>query len=229
LVQYVQGGGCLALAIDSGKYTVESGVQDHQLLQKLGLPVKLLETSPGQEANVTTDLWDGKLVFKTARSMKLPQGFTTLANAAAGKPVVVKWGVGKGEVILFLGEVDWEKSEGVLEALCQYRGVRQWADAGSEKIRVFCLSKNTVRYVACSYYLHLHQLRSANWIDHELLGKDTIKSKVRVLNLDSPKYAVSDMVSNQDLGVFTREMLAAGIDLEFQAGQMRLLKCEPVK
>ena len=59
------------------------------------------------------------------------------------------------------------------------------------------------------------------------MGKDTVKSKIQILNLNHDKYAVSDMVSGQNLGVLTRDKLAEGVELDFQAGQMRMLKCVP--
>ncbi len=243
--EYVKSGGRLVVSIEAGRYTVETGQEDFGLLKALHFPsVDLVGTVNSairypfyseqpknayeRETFLRAQIPDGsplqkaQLVMKSVRAINVSKEVDVLASLSGNKPAVVRWKLGQGEVILFTGAVDWDKSCAVLKALCDYSEVHQWVDASSDKIRIYCLEKGPVRYVIASYYLDLQQLRQG------VADKDKITTRLSVLNLNPGRYEVSELLSGIVLGEYSEKELAQGIDREFTAGDVQILKCTPV-
>ena len=102
-----------------------------------------------------------------------------LAKLPDGAPCVFRRRLGEGEIILFLGELDWERSGHVLGALCHHRNVPQWCDA--IEIREFKFTpctKDDTRYVLAYDSLDRRQNRRPR-------GR-SVEVRVKIHQLASP-------------------------------------------
>jgi len=133
-VNYVKGGGRLVLVSpDSARYTRDNRAQQFALLTELGwrdhfalLPAKkgLVEATPVARG-----------LFKTTKKltlagplpgrMHLPVGATVEARFQSGQPAVARWPVGKGEVLLFIRELELgkQRSRAFVDDLFAWAGV----------------------------------------------------------------------------------------------------------
>jgi hypothetical protein len=134
---------------------------------------------------------------------------------------VLRRSLGAGEIVLFLGELDWERSGHVLGALCRHRNVPQWCDATDSRIQVYALQQDDTRYILAYYYLDPRQ--------NGLAGKQSAQAKVKIHNLAAPEYSVTELGGDRRLGDFTSKQLEAGLEMGFQIGEMKVFKCSPVR
>jgi len=121
LVRYVQLGGKLALTSpDSARYTRDNLAQQFALLTELGWP-DAGSLEPAKDGESEAKPVAGGL-FKTAAALKLAgpapeyvglaHGAVVEAVFANGRPAVVRWPVGRGEVLLFVRDCDMFKQPG---------------------------------------------------------------------------------------------------------------------
>jgi hypothetical protein len=134
LVRYVLQGGKLALTSpESARYTRDNLAQQFALLRELGWPdAGALE--PAKDGEVEAKPVAGG-IFKTAKTLKLagpapefvgqPENAKVEAVFANGRPAVVRWPVGKGEVLLFVRDCDVHKqpSPAFVDDLLAWAGV----------------------------------------------------------------------------------------------------------
>ena len=141
LLAYVKSGGCLATWCRPGNIRSKPRRPISDSWPLWGLPVRRscrsrgTASSRGERAR-----WPAQtLVFNSLYTVAAPAAAETLARLPDGRPCALRCRRGKGEIILFLGELDWEKSSHVLDALCRYRDVRRWCDATDRRFQVFAL------------------------------------------------------------------------------------------
>jgi hypothetical protein len=221
LTAYVNGGGCLATFAAAGKYTVEMGNPDFGFLTGLGFPVPLpLPQSPADATAQGASLFaHERLVFKDLWKVHAPSDTKVLARLPDRAPCVLRRRLGKGEIILFLGELDWDRSGHVLGALCRYRNIPRWCDASDSRIQVYTLHEGDTRYVLAYYSLDRRQNPSDE-------GRP-VEAQVKIHHLASPVSAVAELIGSRSLGNFTLAQLENGLPLQFQPGELKVLKCSP--
>jgi hypothetical protein len=220
LTDYVRGGGCLVTFAPAGQYTVETGRGDFGFLAGLGFAGISLATSGTTETVTAGDgLFKGEaLAFKSLYAAQMPAGTEVLAKRADGSPCVVRRRLGTGEVILFLGELDWAKSGDVLGALCQHRGVTRWCDATDPRVHVYSLQKGDVRYVVAQHEAYNYGKELSDYV-----GKDPIRAKLSVAHLANGVYSVSELNEGRKLGEFSSQQLNDGVELGMVSGETKIL------
>jgi hypothetical protein len=221
LASYVKSGGCLIAFVATGRYTVESGRADFGFLSALGFapPTPRPKNRAGMAAQGSGLLAGENLVFNDLWTLQPPPQTEILANLPDGTPCVFRRRLGAGEIILFLGQLDWERSGHVLGALCHHRDVPQWCDATDTRVQVYALHEDDTRYVLAYDPLDHRQ--------NESPGGPSVDVRVKIRQLTAPAYSVTELVGGQSLGVFTRAQLEAGLPLQFQPGQLKVLQCLP--
>jgi len=223
---YAQGGGCLVTFASTGKFTQESGQPDYGFLASLGItnPTPL----PGKTAltcAVTTGPLAGQtLVFSSLYGVSAPPGAQVIASLPDGTPCVLRVPMQSGEVILFLGDLDWNRSSDVLGALCKYRNIARWCDASDPNILAYSLRQGDTRYALAYYKIDNYGKPLLDFI-----GKNPIKAKIKLFGLTAPTYNVVEMIDGRELGTFSAQQLQDGVDLDMLSGELKILKCVPVK
>ena len=221
LASYAKSGGCLVAFAATGRYTVETGRADFGFLSALGFapPTPRPKNRAGMAAQGPELLAGENLVFNDLWTLQPPPQTEILANLPDGTPCVFRRRLGAGEIILFLGQLDWERSGHVLGALCRHRDVPQWCDATGTRVQVYALHEDDTRYVLAYDLLDHRQNQSP--------GGLSVNARVKIRQLTAPAYSVTELVGGQSLGVFTPAQLEAGLPLQFQPGQLKVLKCLP--
>jgi hypothetical protein len=134
LVRYVlQGGNLVLVSPDSARYTRDNLAQQFALLTELGWPdAGALE--PAKDGQLEAKPVAGGL-FKTATTLALagpapeyvglPENAKVEVVFANGQPAVVRWPVGRGEVLLFVRDCDMHKqpSPAFVDDLLAWAGV----------------------------------------------------------------------------------------------------------
>lgn len=223
LVRYVQQGGKLILVSpDSARYTRDNPNEQFALLAKLGwkdLPALLIEKKDIVEAAAVNG---GK--FKRTKQLKLagsvppdvrlPDGATAEASFSNGQPAVVRWPVGKGEVLLFVRECDFAKQVGtaLIDDLLEWAGVHQRVKA---KGLFF-----TYAHDGDIRYLMLYK---------EGPPCEKKQYAVSVMDLPQGSYKVMNIGPDPlDLGVLSADEWRAGKEIPMSNG-MLVLRFQPVK
>ena len=57
------------------------------------------------------------------------------------------------------------------------------------------------------------------------VGKQKAQAKLKVYQLASPVYRVTELIGGQSIGTFTPSQLQEGLPMSFQAGELKILKC----
>ncbi|MFZ2656267.1 MAG: hypothetical protein WAX69_15150 [Victivallales bacterium] len=220
-LRYVMGGGKLVLVSpDSARYTRDNRAEQFALLTELGWkdrPVLL----PEKKGVLNAKPVDGGL-FKTKGCLKLagpvpervhlPEGAVLEARFDNGQPAVVRWPAGKGEVLLFLRELDFAKQDGkaFVEDLLAWAGV-------------------TRRVTAPGFFCYAHD-GDVRYLMIYLEGKPKTQETgtVRIHDLPDGQYAVHNIGPDPlDLGIKTGAEWRAGVQVPLIQG-MIVLQFRPV-
>ncbi|MEI6500003.1 MAG: beta-galactosidase, partial [Armatimonadota bacterium] len=222
LTAYVKAGGCLVTFAATGRYTVETGKSDFGFLAGLGFstPEPMPQSGAAIALHGTSLLAGVDLVFRNLDRVHAPPGTEVLGGLSDGTPCVLRRSLGAGEVILFLGELDWEQSGQVLGALCRQRQVAQWCDAEASGVGVYALRQGETRYVLAYAYPDKRQSAGA--------GEQRTRARVKLHCLDAPAYRVTELGHGRDLGDFTAQQLESGLQTELQSGELQVFRCTPV-
>jgi hypothetical protein len=226
LAAYANEGGCLVAAVPAGRFTLETGAPDFGFVAALGVSgVRRSRDKSAVAAGLPGGLLAGQqLAFKSVYTARLPAGAQPLASLADGRPVAVRWRMGGGEVILLLGELDWEKSTDVLDALCRYKNAPRWCDVSDGRVHAYCLQKGDERYLIAHYRVYNYAQPLLNFVD-----KNPVQAKFSVLGLPEGAYNVRELNEGRDMGRFTAAQLAGGVDLGLVSGETKILRCTPAQ
>lgn len=221
---YVDSGGCLVTFATTGMYTVETGQPDFGFLSGFGFKnVRPLKDKEGASVAVATGILAGQtLVFNSLYSASLPSGAETIAALPDGTPCAVRLRTHTGELILFLGDLDWNRSSKVLGALCTYKEIPTWCDANDSRLVVSSLRSGNARYTMVHYVIDNYGQPILNFV-----GKNPISAKIKIFGLTQPRYDVRELYDNRELGVFSKEQLEQGVGMEILSGELKIIKCTP--
>ena len=158
LKDYVTDGGTLVLFSDSGIYEPEQGnsLIKYPLLHELDFPTEHIQRTDNQQKIVhATNGWEeinGAILHNSLRlSNALLPKIKVVASNDDNEPLVVKWRIGKGEIILFLGIFDWQTpySRNLITCLQNSRDMRPLMSiSNGDKICSSLLKKNGTYFAA---------------------------------------------------------------------------------
>ena len=216
LVRYVlQGGKLVLISPDSARYTRDNLAQQFALLTDLNWP----------DAGALERAKDGQLeakpvaagIFKTTTSLTLagpapeyvglPENAKMEAVFANGQPAVVRWPVGRGEVLLFIRDCDMHKQPGpaFVDDLLAWAGV-------TKRVTAPCWFSYTRN--GDTRYLMLY-----------VEGKPVADRKlsVKVHDLPDGDYRVANIGPDElDLGVISAAQWRKGVEIPLPNGMLVL-------
>ena len=221
LHDYAQNGGILCVSAPAGRWTTEAGRQTGEFLAALGFSAVSWSDSPPSAEPVM--LGAATVALTHGCSLGDAAGTEVLARFADGSPAVVQKALGQGQVLLFLGAVDWSKTSRLLDYLTTLRPIDRWASADSPKIYVVPLEVGTTRYVYAVHYEDQPALYKPQ------TGHPPVSGHVSVLELPAGSYKVTDALSKTDLGTFSADQLQAGLPVTLDYGRGTLFRVEPTR
>ncbi len=216
-VRYVMNGGRLVLVSpESAQYTRGDFGEQFALLRELGWrdTIALSNVDQGNSQGVPAP--GG--IFATAATFELqgaapdivclPKDATVEASFASGVPAIVRWPVGKGEVILFVRGIDFkrQKSREYLADLLA------WADVNR-------------RVTAPCWFAYTHDNADTRYLMLYVEGKPVAERKLTVKVHDLPEgdYRVVNIGPDElDLGVKTAAQWREGVEIPLPNGMLVL-------
>lgn len=166
----------------------------------------------------------------------LPEGATVLARHGDGSPAAVRVPFGKGEVLAFVGTVDWVVAVGLAAAVDAWgRGeVNAKTAAASDETDTLILRtfvKDDRRFVV-----------GRRFVGHEVLEKlkvtktapegfsaRTLNVRFAARSLGAGRYHVRDLLNDRDLGAFGGDVLMqAGVEVELVPGEAVYWEARPI-
>lgn len=161
----------------------------------------------------------------------LPGGAIVLARFADGQPAAWRYELGKGQVLVFSGVIDWLNCPGLALRLDNWaRGNKldqqlppapDLLTAHYEKDGVFYVLGR--RFVGQAALQHLKEGKTPAG------GDDPVSLPVRFQHLPDARYRVRELVGDSDLGTHSGKWLQdRGVRLELRPGEGFLLEAKPM-
>jgi hypothetical protein len=241
LTRHVREGGKLFLSCEEGRRVLDAPEADFALLRALGFPDRhgLNYADEGRaEITLRTPFFTDRktLHLRTGAptaDIVLPAGAEVLGTFADGRPGVVKWSYGKGEVVAVLGKMQSYLQPGEGSFLAD---LRRWVGIAKPNLtvtpndpRVFASvsERDDVQYLAV--------FRSGpTTYNRDMVGvrrdepDESLEVRVGLPRLAEGAYRVRRIgVGAEDLGVKTAAQLAEGLSVALRHSELQVFAVEP--